>query len=306
MTLDHPLIDQNNMTLRQRVVKFIKSSYSVNRSSNIIFVCGGNDQAHMRMQFVQYCRSKLEEFDVFLPEYAMKTVFDETSSEPFNIADFESYISQWSHAIVIFPEAPGSFAETGYFAAIEKIAKRCILVLDLAHQHKDSFISLGPANNIGKYSIFHPIIQINYRAPDFDPVAERIKRIQHHINKKKLSLNKFKELSAYELFCLVHEVVNLLTIATTQDILYMFRAIFSGRIMPSGVKRALSILVGSKYLCRVGEFGHMCINSDKPRLLYLNAGNVAEEREIRLSIAALYQDADKEFIDLVEASRRVD
>lgn len=260
----------------------------------------------MRTRFLQYCEYNLADFEIFFPEYAMPSIFGEGNNEPFDIAAFEEYISQWSHAIVIFPEAPGSFAETGYFSAREKITKRCILVLDLKYQHKDSFISLGPAKKIGHGSIFHPIIQINYDAPNFEPVAERIKRIQYQKYKKRLALEAFTELSAYEQFCLVHEIVNLLTIATADDILFMFRSIFGGKIAPSRIKRALSILLGAKYLRHIGQFGHMCINSSKPKLLYVNDGHVEDEREIRLSIAELYQDTDDEFVVLVEASRHVD
>jgi len=206
---------------------------------------------------------------------------------------------------VIFPEAPGSFAETGYFSAIGKLSKRCILVLDLAYQHKDSFISLGPATKIGGCSIFQPIIQINYQTPDFTSVAERIRRIQHSKYKKSLKLESFKNLAAYDQFCLTHEIVRLLTIATIDDILFIFRGIFGGRIAPNSVKRVVSVLIGIKYLSYVGNFGHMHINPEKPRLLYVIDGYMEREREIRLCIATLHQNSEKEFADIVEASRDV-
>lgn len=129
------------------------------------------------MRFKDHCLQNLPDFQIFLPESAMKNLFSGEVAEPFDIADFETLVGELSHAIVIFPEAPGSYAETGYFSAVQPLAKRSILVSDLKYQRDDSFISMGPAKKIGSLSLFQPIIQLDYAAPDFDVVTERIKRI---------------------------------------------------------------------------------------------------------------------------------
>ena len=235
----------------------------------------------------------------------MENIFSTELDEPFDITDFEQLISELSHAIVIFPEAAGSFAETGYFSAIEPIAKRCILVLNLQFQNEDSFISLGPAKKIGEKSVFQPIIQIDYDHPRFDTISERIRRINQKKYKKHLLFEKFKDLNTYELSCLIHEIVSILTIATMDDIIFTFKVIFENRHSAPKVRKLVSVLVGAEYLGHLGEYGHMSINSNKPKLLELRDGYVKEERAIRLSLAEIYQDSDADFLALVESSRDV-
>lgn len=107
----------------------------------------------MRPRFRKYVEKNAAEFDIFHPEFAMENLLTSRLSEPFDIADFESSIGNLSKAIVIFPEAAGSFAETGYFAAIPSLAKKTILVLDANYQAHDSFISQGPASKIDNASM---------------------------------------------------------------------------------------------------------------------------------------------------------
>lgn len=302
--MDHPLVSQEHKDLRQRVVQLLRSSYNARRSSNIIFVCGGNDDTHMRMLFRGYCVNNLSDFEIFFPEYAMEYIFSTELDEPFDITDFEQLICELSHAIVIFPEAAGSFAETGYFSAIEQIAKRCILVLN-SKCKKDSFISLGPAKKIAEKTVFHPLVHIDYDNPNFDEIPERIKRINLRKYKKRLSFEKFKDLSAYDLSCIIHEIVNILSIATIDDILFTFRLIFKNRFSATKVRKLMSILIGAEYLRHLGDYGHMSINPKKPKLLELRNGYAEEERAIRLSLADIYQASDADFLALVEASRDV-
>lgn len=302
--MDHPLVSQEQKHLRQRVVQLLRTSYNVRRSSNIVFVCGGNDDAHMRMLFRAYCVNNLPDFEIFHPEYAMENIFSIEPDEPFDITDFEQLISELSHAIVIFPEGAGSFAETGYFSAIKQIAKRCILVLNSKYI-KDSFISLGPAKKISESSIFHPLVKIDYDNPNFDEISERIRRINKYVYKKNLSFEEFKDLSPFELSCIIHEIVNILTIATIDDVLFTFKLIFKNRHSAPKVRKLVSILIGAKYLRHLGDYGHMSINPNKTKLLELREGYVEEERSIRLSLAEIYQDSDADFLTLVEASRDV-
>lgn len=303
--MDHPLLGQEQKNLRQRVVQLLRSSYRAHRSSNIIFVCGGNEDAHMRMLFRAYCAENLKDFEIFFPEYAMENIFSTDPDEQFDIADFERMLSELSHAIVLFPEAAGSFAETGYFSAIEAISKRCILVLNLKYQNIDSFLSLGPAKKIGSRTIFHPLIQIDYGDPDFGTIIERIRRINPKKYKKSLSFENFQDLSTYEICCIIHEVINLLSIATIDDLTYIFNMLFKNRYSHAKIKQLVSILVGAEYLRHLGDYGHMSINPVKARLLELRDGHLEEERAIRLSLADLYQDSDADFLGLVEASRDV-
>jgi hypothetical protein len=260
----------------------------------------------MRMRFCAYCVENLPDHEIFLPEFAIENIFSTEPDEQFDIADFEHLISELSHAVVLFPEAAGSYAETGYFSAVKTISKRCILVLNLKYQKKDSFISLGPAKKIASNSIFHPLIQIDYDKPNFDSITERIKRFSQNKYKKRLYVDKFSNLNTYDLSCLIYQIVNLLTITTVDDILYTFKVLFKNSYSMPKVRKLLSILVGSKYLRHIGEYGHLCINPRKPQLLEIVEGYSEEEREIRLLLAEIYQGSDADFLSLVMESRDVD
>lgn len=115
--MDHPLLSQEQSDLRRRVVQLLRDAYSSHKSGNLVFVCGGNQPETMRIRFAEHCKIKHPELEIFFPEFAMKDYFSEEAADQFDIADFETLIGELSHAIVVFPEAPGSFAETGYFFA---------------------------------------------------------------------------------------------------------------------------------------------------------------------------------------------
>lgn len=282
------------------MISFFKNAYKVQRESNIIFVCGGNDADDMRSLFKSYARDHAPEYDIFQPEFAMENLFSSGLPDQFDITDFESLVGSLSRAIVIFPEAAGSFAETGYFAAIDGLCEKVILVLDSDRQKDDSFISLGPAKKIGQKSHFYPVIQMSYRSPSFDVVVERMKRVKLKKTMKMLTWHKLSDLTDYEWFCLIHEVVRFLTIATIEDVKFIFRAISDAHLSVSKLHQIASILVGSKHLVEYGEFGHLRVNPAKSVLLEVSSGNVTEQNELRLELANLYQDNGGEFKILVD------
>lgn len=172
--MEHPLRKDKNKELRGRVVQFLRNGYLIQRQSNIIFVCGGSNPDHMRRRFREEFDALLTGFEFFEPEYAMKSYFTLGDVEPFDIAEFEELVGELSHSIVLFPEAPGSFAETGYFSAIDQLGKKIVLALDSSRQKGDSFISLGPAKKIQDISVFQPNLQFDYDKPDFSLISERI------------------------------------------------------------------------------------------------------------------------------------
>jgi hypothetical protein len=212
------------------VVQFFEKAYTVSRSSSIVFVCGGNDDKHMRMLFRQYCREQLPEYEIFLPEAAMENVFSGELHEPFDLAQFEELVGELAHAIVVFPEGPGSFAETGYFSAVKPLAQKCVLVLDSNRQRDSSFISLGPARKFASYSVFQLPIQLDYAAPAFEVIGERIRLVKQHKYRKTLQVANFNSLTSFEISAILHEIVNLCSIATFDDVVF----VMEGYARPSG------------------------------------------------------------------------
>ncbi len=298
--MDHPLRSSTQTPLRKRLVHFLKTALAVERSSNIVFLCGGNESTHMRTCFRAYCEQNLPDYEIFLPEAAMAFVFSDELAEPFDLADFEKLVGDISYAIVVFPEAPGSYAETGYFSATPTLSQKCILVMDYNRQHHDSFISLGPAKKISETSKFHPNINLNYSEPNFDTIIDRITSRRKHKYKKTLSVEKYAELSAYELAALLHTLVRLCKIATTDDIQFFFRAIFGNRYSSPSVRKLIPILAGADYLNTAGSYGHFVSNKTKPPLATTRSGCKELEDALRLEIATAFQDGEPEFLRLLE------
>jgi hypothetical protein len=304
--LDHPIRHQDHSDLRRRMIQLLANSYYVRRSSNIVFVCGGNKNTHMRTKFQQYCREHLQDYEIFFPEFAMESYFSQVGIEPFDIGQFEEVVGDLSHAIVIFPEGPGSFAETGYFSKVSGLYSKTILVLDSRRQKYDSFISLGPAKLINEGSNYHPNIQMNYSRPKFDVISERITRYKPQKTKKSLEIDIFNDLDNFEKISIIHKIVDILSIATIADIVFILRGLSKSRMSESLARKLIAILVGSGYLVPIGEFGHLRPDRSKLEMLDVKDGFVTRESDIRLSLASIYEGYDREFLSLVESSRDVD
>ncbi len=300
MKLDHPLRSDNHKELRRRVVQFFHSSFKAPRTSNIVFVCGGNSSDHMRQRFNAFTRQLELPYLFFQPEFAMDNIFSHAFPKQFDIADFETIIGNLSHAIVIFPEAAGSFAETGYFSANENLSKKSILVMDSSYQNTDSFISLGPAKKIGENSDYHPNIQLNYSSPDFHIILDRLSRIKIGKYYRRMQWRIISDLSEHELFCLIYEIVRFLNILTIKDIEFFLRALSSSHVSVPRIHQISSILVGSGMLTEVGDYGHLKATNGTVDLLKVVEGSVSERNELKLTMAGVYQNSDMEFRDLAE------
>lgn len=302
--MDHPLRSDDKKALRGRVVHILQNGFSIMRDSNIIFVCGGNEGSHMRPQFEHVFQKLLSEYEFFKPEFAMKNYFALGDSEPFDIADFESLVGGLSLAIVLFPEAPGSFAELGYFSGQKELANKVVLVLDSNHQRSDSFISLGPASKIANVSKFQPTIQMNYEDPDFHLVSTRIiERVPLKKRRRKFEPVEFSKMSDFELFALIHRLVGLLILATPEDIESLLRSMFESHVNSSKIIKIISILVGSGRLREVGYFGHLALQEGKDHALILQEGYKRYFFELTVKLSAMLNSSSAGFSGILEEMR---
>ncbi len=299
--LDHPLRDDANKALRQRVIQHLKTGCSVKRAGDLIFVCGGNDAKHMRPKFTEYCRVNHPDLELFQPEYAMKDYFAAPGGAPFDLGTFERLIAELSHVIVLFPEAAGSFAETGYFAKDERFRSKTLLALNLHWQGDDSFISMGPSRLFNRGSRFSGTMQVAYDAPNFDQVVDRLRRYGFERNRKELNLEKFASLPPYDLFCLLLKMVDILGVATLEDIFFILRSVFAGKIKTTQVKEMMSVLVGAKYLEPVGGFGHYRIALGRTDLMPARDSLKIAENKIRFDLAAVYPGCSTDFLAILES-----
>lgn len=257
----------------------------------------------MRRRFGREFPKLLPEFRFFKPEFAMENYFASEDTEPFDIAEFESVVGQLSHSILIFPEGPGSFAETGYFSTIPELARKTLLVIDSSRQRTDSFISLGPAKKIGEASKFHPNVQMDYKNPDFSFISERLSG-RERLNKrlKSLDITSFSKTSYFDLMCIIYKVCEVLSIATITDVEFILRAIFKGHISQPKTKQLVSVLVGAELLTEVGQFGHLTPVQSSESFLKLKEGYQSQQTEISLEIAALFPDSGRDFVIVLRAA----
>ena len=232
----------------------------------------------------------------------MTDYFSDEADDQFDIADFETLVGELSHAVVVFPEAPGSFAETGYFSLVPDLAKKTVLALDAKYQSKDSFISMGPAKKIANKSLYFPTLQISYEKPNFEEVVARIVRHSLHRNRVQLQITKYEEISSFFLFCLIHQCFEILSTATFADVVFMLRAIFGGVLSVPRVRQLASVLVGAKYLIRIGEFGHYYVNPSKKKLLKIREGKASLQSQILAELGTTYLSSDAEFLRILEGA----
>jgi hypothetical protein len=235
-----------------------------------------------------------------LPECALKHYFESISDYAIDLVNLETCIADLSHAIVIFPEAAGSYVETGYFSAMPNIAEKIVLALDVKFQADCSFISLGPAKMINDVSRFDGVVQVSYKEPNFSDIVRRLKKFKVPQIKQKLELKEFKNLPTYQRFCLISKIFDILSPATIDDILFMLRGLFHNRINETEIVELIYILIGAKYIRSVGEYGQY-IRGHMPELLFLRDGFASEDRKIRLELTCLYESKGREFQHALEA-----
>ena len=304
--MDHPLIGSSNRDIRQRVARLFAAGFSVRRNGSIVFVCGGNEDNQMRKRFQAHCSTNFPDIEIFFPEFAMRNYFSEETYAQFDIAEFEELVAELSHAIVLFPEAAGSFAETGYFCLTPKLCSKTILALDTKWQGNDSFISLGPALRFDRASVFRPIVQLSYVSPNFETITSRITRNKIQKTRKTLEILNFKSQSSYELMCISYKLFDIMVIANIRDIIFMMKSLFKGRIIEEKIKRIISIMVGAGYIREIGEYGHYTIIGSPRDFLITRDGYREEETTARMELAAVYARSDPEFINIVDEARDAD
>ena len=298
----HPLLKSHD-EVRKRMMNLLSHGLSSRRAGNLIFVCGGNAATDMRPRFCDFAKTALPEFEIFQPEFAMKDYFSEGSGGLMDLAEFETLIGDLSHAIVIFPEAPGSFAETGYFSNTEDLVLKTILVLDQKYQSNDSFVMMGPARKFNTKSKFNPNIELNYENPEFSDITKRINRFK--ISKTRKFLDIVDEPESYDLFCLIQKIFDILLLATFDDVIFVLNSLTNGHAPPKRAKQLSSILVGAGFIRAIGEYGHYIPTDKGLELTKLRVGFLTEESTLRVEILGILESSEPEFSELLQERSNV-
>lgn len=305
--MKHPLRCKNQKELRDNIWDFIKTGFNVHTKSNLIFVCGGNEKTHMRRKFQNKFSSLLSKFIYFEPEFAMRVIFDNIENEPFDLTDFESLIADLSYAIVIFPEAAGSYAELGYFSQNTDISQKTIIVLNACHQGDNSFIELGPVRKINNISSYGFSIQISYEDPDFSLISKKIlSRGPKNDRLVHFEIDKFNMMSKFHLFCLVFLIVYIHGIATLEQIVAFFRSHFKQRTKPNLITRIVAILIGANMLGYVSEYKFLTCKVPLDNFLKIKDTKLRDFRFLNTIIGSIIVEADSEFIKVYNEYAYVD
>ena len=246
----HPLLQKKYKHNRGLLRNFIGKNISTLSHSNILFVCGGNKDKHLRPRFKAFIEDAHSEYLVLFPEHALQHQIGRDSFRYVDLADFEKLIGEVCCAIVIFPEAPGSIAELGMFSAIEHLAKKTLAVLNFKRQGKDSFISLGPVGLIDSISDFKSCIQLNYDDPDFDLIVGRIKerKTAHYNRYYSFKLDRWENLTHYNKFVVIVAIISFARLCSIEDIRLLVQSVTLSKPPRAEIRDICLVLLGCELI----------------------------------------------------------
>jgi hypothetical protein len=285
--LKHPVVlkEINSGEIRKEIADILTQRYDLVRHDTIVFVCGGNKSRGARKRFLKIASKNLTHFDFFMPEYSVVDGPVDLNGRVFNIALFEELVAKISYAVVLFPEGPGSYCETGYFATKGDISYKTILALNIKYENEISFISTGPLHLYNKKSRFGQALYTDYKGT-FENVISKLESYKSRKSKKAIDAKSYDDLNHSEKFGIIQKLIELLRMATEADIIYMFRSIFSG-VKTNEIKELIAILMGSSYILNKGDYGHFVLNAEKESFLEIRTGYGVSETQLRLKIAHL-------------------
>ena len=157
---------------------FAKAAFRVDKSKPITFVCGGNNRngvLALRHQFLEKICGPPRRILPVLSEQAFPHQLHEG-----NLQRFEKFLAKTADCVLIFVESPGSFAETGLFAAAPKIVEKTLIINTRKQSEKPSFLNLGPIKVIRKTSRFDAIFDLGRKAvttADAESIIQHILKI---------------------------------------------------------------------------------------------------------------------------------
>jgi len=254
--MNHPFAHPASTKLFENISDvFRKRKIFQRKDRHIIFVCGGRVKLYsrsLRYKFIKYAKKNLRQLRIFRAEAATEDLSKDDTPEFQNIADFESFIANFTDCVLIFPESEGSISELSYFSGKDIIVKKVLVANDLKEQ-SDSFINLGPIDKVNKYSSFRPHINIDPINPDFDIIKKRLKNRLPIKRAKILQFDDFSELEQKQRLFVIFQIIYIFKVLNLDGIFFSIKKIFNYNIERREVKHILSFLIAVKYLTRLKE-----------------------------------------------------
>ncbi|MBI1236922.1 MAG: hypothetical protein GC188_09600 [Alphaproteobacteria bacterium] len=249
--MPHPITGESQKEFRKEFRDFLFSKVRLYRHSNIIFVCGGNDEHHLRPRFKNHLDGQHTEYTVLFPEHALEHHIGDEDFSFVDLHKMESLIGGICFCIVIFPEGPGSYAELGMFSKMNDLAGKSLVVSNGEYQGSDSFLSNGPIKLIDETSSFKPAIQLDYENPNFELIVGRIKDRQQGKFRRTYSFSEkaWSEYSDYEKLVFIVILLKYMRIASSKDIAFMIRSIGSEQVKKEELNSFIQIILG----CQIAD-----------------------------------------------------
>lgn len=240
--------------------------------NQLAFVCGGpvtENSTALRKKFLQWAPGNIEGFRFFVAEVAAKdlTTFDEPRF--LNLAHFESVLADVADCIILIPESVGSYAEIGYFAASEKIRRKC-LVFNTITEQGNSFLNVGPIREIDLESSYQPTVLSDWGDANFTFVKERLQQYGLPKKRRRLQVDNFEQLSGHEQFAILHYLISIFPSLDIPQIVAIFKRVFS-RYRQERMRSLISIMIAADYVRRMpGDEFMIYANPDIPPMLEID------------------------------------
>lgn len=223
---------------------FNKEAFRVDRRRPFTFICGGSEQSGvpaLRQQFLTHLRSSTPLIFPVLAENAFLHQLVER-----NLQEFETFLASTADCVLIFVESPGSFAETGLFAALKKIRKKTFVVNTRKESRRDSFLNQGPIKLIYKKSDFDKVHCLDGETVTPQDANDILQFILKNCTKYKNALvfhrkHKFTDLDLRLQLASVYMAVSLSWAATAALTTAVLRKFFGG-VDAARIERYLSLL----------------------------------------------------------------
>ncbi len=234
---------------------FKKQAFRVDRRRPLTFICGGNNHNGVPALRLQFLAHLARSTPPILPVLAEKAFPHQLIER--NLQRFEEFLASAADCVLIFVESPGSFAETGLFAALPKVIRKTFVVNTRGESRENSFLTLGPIKLIRKESLFDSVFYLEGQVLTPRDAQGIIDTILRTLPKFENTLvfhppDKFTELELRLQLACVHMTVTLLWAASASLVTLVLREYF-GAVDTERIETFLSLLKSIDALGRQDE-----------------------------------------------------
>lgn len=271
--------------------QLIKLGLHRTAATNIIFVCGGEGEDHLRPKFINYMAENMPSYRAFRPEAAQEDFYNQEQAGALNLSEFEELVSDLSLGIVLFAESPGSYAETGLFSALPNARKKTLVIMNANMQGAGSFLAFGPVAVISEKSRLGHALHLDYENPNFEQIKDRVEdRLKVSTAYRTIGEKDFSELDSIEIMSLIWFFVDILHVCSADDLVFCFNSFFGGHAAPEKIRHILSVSIGAGLIERVGVIGLVRIADHSVKLAEPTVATLKQLESLRLDITNMIEE----------------